>query len=171
MIAILMGVTASGKTTVAEALMHRTGWTFAEGDDYHSAANKKKMHAGQPLTDEERAPWLAALHGVLQKWVHDGTKGVMTCSALKESYRRALVDGLPEGAVRFVLLEVPRAELEERLERRTGHFMSPALLNSQLDTLEVPGSALHVHAVGDPGAVAEAVLEGLGVAHRAHSPA
>lgn len=169
MIAILMGVTGSGKTTVAEALMHRTGWRFAEGDDYHPAANKAKMHAGQELTDEDRAPWLAALHGVLERWVREGTKGVMTCSALKESYRRALVDGLPEGAARFVLLEVPRSELEERLERRTGHFMNPALLDSQLQTLEVPGDAVHVRAVGDPGAVAEAVMEGLGIARRARS--
>ncbi len=167
MIAVLMGVTASGKTTVAEALIHRTGWTFAEGDDYHSAANKQKLHAGQPLTDEDRAPWLASLHGVLETWVREGTQGVMTCSALKESYRRALVDGLPEEAVRFVLLEVPREELEERLERRTGHFMSPALLDSQLETLEIPGDALHVRSVGDPGAVVQLVLEGLGVARRA----
>ena len=167
MIAILMGVTASGKSTIAEALVNRTGWAFAEGDDYHPPANKQKMHAGIPLTDEDRVPWLAALHGVLQGWARENKDGVMTCSALKESYRLTLVDGLPEGAAKFVLLEVPKEELEERLEHRTGHFMSPALLDSQLATLEIPGSALHVRAVGDPGAVVELVLEGLGVAHRA----
>lgn len=164
MIAVLMGVTASGKTTIAQVLAGRAGWTFAEGDDYHPARNKQKLQAGQPLTDEDRAPWLAALHKVLLGWVRDGVQGVMACSALKESYREALVKDLPEGAVRFVLLEVPRGELEERLERRTGHFMNPVLLDSQLDTLEVPGNAVHVRAVGDPGAVAQAVLEGLGIA-------
>ena len=163
MIAIVMGVTASGKSTVARALANRTGWAFAEGDDYHPPANKQKMHAGVPLTDEDRAPWLAALHGVLQGWIRDKQDGVMTCSALKESYRLTLVDGLPEGAAKFVLLEVSKEELEARLLHRTGHFMSPALLDSQLATLEVPGEALRIRAVGDPGAVAESVLEGLGV--------
>ena len=167
MIAILMGVTASGKSTIAEVLTNRTGWEFAEGDDYHSPANKQKMHAGVPLTDADRAPWLAALHGVLQGWVEKKTNGVMTCSALKESYRLTLVDGLPKDAYRFVLLEVPKEELEERLRERTGHFMSPALLDSQLTTLEVPGNALHIRAVGDPGAVVESVLEGLGIAKHA----
>ena len=167
MIAILMGVTASGKTTIAEALVKRTGWEYAEGDDYHSEANKQKMHAGIPLTDEDRAPWLQALHGVLLGWVRDGKNGVMTCSALKNEYRNTLAADLPDGAIRWVLLEVPRQELVDRLKRRTGHFMSPALLDSQLATLEIPGNAVHIHAVGDTGAVVEDVLEQLGVAQKA----
>ena len=167
MIAILMGVTASGKTTIAEALVKRTGWEYAEGDDYHPDANKQKMHAGIPLTDEDRAPWLQALHGVLVGWVRDGKNGVMTCSALKGEYRRTLTADLPEDAIRFVLLEVPRQELVDRLKHRTGHFMNPALLDSQLATLEIPGNAVHIRAVGDAGAVVENVLEQLGVAQKA----
>ncbi len=167
MIAILMGVTASGKSTIANELVRQTGWAFAEGDDFHSEANKRKMHAGTPLSDADRAPWLEALHGVLAGWVRDGKNGVMTCSALKESYRVTLVKGLPEGAVRFVLLEVPREELVKRLARRTGHFMSPALLDSQLATLEVPGDALHITAMGNVGAVARDILSRLGAANKA----
>ncbi len=167
MIAVLMGVTASGKSTIANELVKQTGWEFAEGDDYHSEANKAKMHAGVPLSDADRAPWLKALHGVLAGWVREGKNGVMTCSALKESYRVTLVNGLPEGAVRFVLLEVPREELEKRLAHRTGHFMSPALLDSQLATLEVPGDALRIKAVGDVGAVARDILNQLGAANKA----
>ncbi len=164
MIALLMGVTASGKSTIANELVKETGWEFAEGDNYHSDANKAKMHAGTPLTDEDRAPWLGALHGVLAGWVRDGKNGIMTCSALKQSYRVTLESGLPADALRFVLLEVPRAELVRRLQSRKGHFMNPKLLDSQLATLENPGDALHIHAVGDPRAVAADILRQLGVA-------
>ena len=167
MIAILMGVTASGKTTIAEALVKRTGWEYAEGDDYHPQANKQKMHAGIPLTDEDRAPWLQALHQVLLGWVRDKKNGVMTCSALKDDYRKTLTAELPDDAIRFVLLEVPRQELVDRLKHRAGHFMNPALLDSQLATLEIPGDAVHIKAVGDAGAVVEDLLEQLGVAQKA----
>lgn len=161
MIIILMGVTASGKSTIAAELVRRTGWSFAEADDYHSEANKLKMHAGIPLTDADRAPWLASLHQVIVNWYRDGSDGIMTCSALKQGYRNTLTQGIPSGVCRFVLLEAPPEVLEERLRERPGHFMNPDLLRSQLDTLEPPKDALCVDATAAPSAVAENILNQL----------
>ncbi len=161
MIAILMGVTSSGKSTIAAELVRLTGWSYAEGDDYHSAANKAKMHSGMPLTDEDRVPWLASLHDVIASWVRNGQNGIMTCSALKQAYRDVLTKDIPEGACRFVLLEVPVAILKQRIESRSGHFMNPDLLQSQLDTLELPQSALRVDATGPPQVVAQNILNKL----------
>jgi gluconokinase len=120
MIAILMGVTSSGKSTIAHELVALTGWKFAEGDDYHSEANRQKMHAGIPLTDEDRIPWLASLHEVILGWFRNGDSGVLTCSALKQSYRDQLVKDLPHDACRFVLLDVPIEVLRERISHRPG---------------------------------------------------
>jgi gluconokinase len=136
MIAIVMGVSGSGKSYLAERLAKATGWDFAEGDDYHSAANKAKMHAQTPLTDEDRLPWLDALHAVMAGWHAAGKSGILTCSALKVSYRARLTAGIPE--IRFIWLDPPRALLEQRLANRPGHFMPAALLDSQLATLEPP---------------------------------
>lgn len=158
MIAILMGVSGAGKSTVAKALVAATGWNFAEGDDYHSAANRQKMQSGTPLTDDDRAPWLAALHEVLAGWAARGENGVMTCSALKEQYRATLAADLPVGSYRFVLLEAPKEELKKRLEARSGHFMNPDLLNSQLATLEVPQDALRIENSGSPESLAQKIL-------------
>ncbi len=146
MIVVIMGVTGTGKSTIAEELVRRTGWAFAEGDDYHSVDNVAKMKAGVPLTDTDRAPWLAALHEVLLGWQRAGQSGVMTCSALKECYRQTLREGIDGAAFRFVLLEVPKDVLIERLQHRPGHFMNPALLDSQLATLEMPQDAIRVNA-------------------------
>jgi gluconokinase len=161
MIAILMGVTSSGKSTIARELVALTGWKFAEGDDYHSEANRKKMHAGIPLTDEDRAPWLATLHEVIRGWFRNGDSGVLTCSALKQSYRDQLAKDLPHEAYRFVLLDVPIEVLRERISHRPGHFMNPALLDSQIQTLELPQDALRIDATADPAAVARNILNRL----------
>lgn len=161
MIAILMGVTGSGKTTIAQELQKLTGWEYAEGDDYHSEANRAKMHAGIPLTDEDRAPWLASLHQVLRGWYEKGQSGILTCSALKQSYRDALVNGLPAEDWRFVLLQVPKEELMRRLQHRAGHYMNPALLDSQLQTLEEPKDAIRVDATGAEQEIAQRVLQSL----------
>ncbi|HUY81237.1 MAG TPA: gluconokinase [Acidobacteriaceae bacterium] len=165
MIAIVMGVTACGKSTIAAELVKLTGWKLAEGDDFHSAANKKKMQSGVPLNDADRAPWLASLHDAILGWIRDGESGVMTCSALKQSYRDALTSGTPEGACRFVLLDVPVDALKKRIRSRTGHYMNPGLLQSQLDTLEVPHDALRVDATGAPADIAKNILIQLAPEH------
>jgi gluconokinase len=161
MIAILMGVTGSGKTTVANELVAITGWKYAEGDDYHSEANRGKMHAGIPLTDEDRIPWLASLHEVILAWLRNGESGILTCSALKQWYRDLLVKDVRTSAYRFVLLDVPVATLETRMENRRGHYMNPALLDSQLQTLEMPHDALRVDATEPPKIVAAKILSQL----------
>jgi len=161
MIVILMGVTGSGKTTIANELIALTGWKYAEGDDYHSEANRRKMHAGIPLTDEDRIPWLASLHEVILGWLHTGDSGVLTCSALKQWYRDLLVKDVPASAYRFVLLDVPVATLEDRMRQRRGHYMNPALLESQLQTLEMPHDALRVDATELPAIVAGKILSQL----------
>jgi gluconokinase len=143
-ILVLMGVTGSGKTTIGTKLATAEHWEYAEGDDYHSDANKAKMHAGIPLTDEDRAPWLASLHEVLLGWHRSGKSGVMACSALKQSYRDELSAGIPGTELHFVLLEVSREVLQQRLAARKNHYMSPALLDSQIATLETPRDAIRV---------------------------
>jgi gluconokinase len=141
-IVIVMGVSGSGKSYLAGKLAEATGWAFAEGDDYHSAANKAKMAAGVPLTDADRSPWLDTLHQLLAGWHAGGQSGILTCSALKESYREHLIAGLPDA--RFVWLDPPRSVLAERMAHRPGHFMPPALLDSQLATLEPPTGVLRL---------------------------
>jgi gluconokinase len=156
MIVIVMGVSGSGKSYLASHLAEVTGWPFAEGDDYHSDANKAKMAAGIPLTDADRAPWLESLHQVLLAWHTSGSPGILTCSALKESYRQQLAAGLPEA--RFVWLDPPRAVLMERLAHRPGHFMPPELLDSQLATLEPPAGVLRLDGSEPIGAEIARVL-------------
>ena len=161
MIVIVMGVTGTGKTTIGTLLASREGWHYAEGDDYHSEANKAKMHAGIPLNDEDRAPWLATLHEVLLGWYKSGESGVLTCSALKQSYRDLLGEDLPHNAYRFVWLKVSRDVIAERLSHRAGHYMNPALLDSQLATLEPPTDALVISAEGTPEETVALILKQL----------
>lgn len=161
MIVILMGVSGSGKTTIANELVALTGWKNAEGDDYHSEANRRKMHSGIPLNDEDRIPWLESLHEVILGWLRTGDSGVLTCSALKQWYRDLLVKDVPASAYRFVLLEVPVATLDARMRQRPGHFMNPALLESQLETLEMLHDALRAPATEAPATVAAKILSQL----------
>lgn len=163
MIVIVMGVSGSGKTTLAHALVKLTGWQFAEGDDYHSAANREKMASGIPLTDADREPWLATLHELIIGWQQHGESGVLTCSALKQAYRDALIVGLPVDTYRFVLMEAPKELIAERMLTRSGHFMPAVLLDSQLATLEPPADALHVSALQSPETEARYVLDALGI--------
>jgi gluconokinase len=162
MIVIVMGVTGTGKTTIGRGLSERTGWQFAEGDDYHSEANKQKMHAGIPLTDEDRGPWLAALHELLDGWFQRRESGILACSALKQSYRETLITGIPHDAYRFVMLQVSREHIAERLAHRIDHYMNPALLDSQFATLEAPSDALVVSDEGTPEETIGLILKGLG---------
>jgi gluconokinase len=162
MIVVVMGVSGSGKSTLAARLVERTGWAFAEGDDYHSEANRAKMAGGTPLTDEDRLPWLDTLHAVLAGWQAAGESGILTCSALKQSYRERLLGGV-DGA-RLVWLDPARTLLEERLATRTGHYMNPRLLDSQLATLEAPVGefVLHITTGESADVLAERVLGWLG---------
>lgn len=163
MIAIVMGVSGSGKSTVAQALADITGWQFAEGDDYHTAEAKAKMHARIPMTDADRAPWLAKLHEVILRWYEAGENGIITCSALKQAYRDTLAKDVAKDAYRFVFVDAPYEVIAERLKARTGHFMSPDLLASQVATLEIPTDAIKVDATEDPAVSAKKLAAELGV--------
>src|SRR5271156_3808488 len=159
MILVLMGVTGSGKTTIGKLLAAETGWRYADADDFHSEANKAKMHAGTPLTDEDRKPWLATLHQLLLGWYEAGISGILGCSALKQSYRDVLTPQIPPLNIRFMLLDVSRPVLEARLRARKNHYMSPELLQSQLDTLEIPPDLTHVNAEGPPPKIVQEILD------------
>lgn len=142
MVILLMGVAGSGKTTVGRTLATALGWSFYDADDFHPAANIAKMSAGQPLTDADRAPWLAALRAHLDACLARGESAVVACSALKASYRAALIaDPLN---IRLVHLAGDPALLAARMHSRPGHYMKPEMLASQLDALEPPADALTV---------------------------
>ena len=134
-ILVIMGVSGSGKSTLAGVLAGRLGWPLEEGDDLHPAANVAKMEKGIPLTDEDRRPWLELVRDWIVARQDAGEPGVVTCSALRRSYR----DILARPGVEFVHLAGTRHDLEERLGRRLGHFMPASLLDSQLETLEPLG--------------------------------
>ncbi len=153
MFVIVMGVSGSGKTTIGKGLAERLGYRFYEGDDFHTAGNVAKMAAGIPLTDEDRAGWLRALAGVIRDDLRRGEGGVMACSALKEKYRAVL--RVDPRLVKFVYLKGSYEVIRERLERRTGHYMSPALLQSQFEALEEPEDEW----VADIGLRPEEVIE------------
>ena len=130
---VVMGVAASGKTTVAEGLAQTLPATYLEADTFHPEANIAKMSIGIPLTDEDRWPWLSAMRDALAS--HD--RVVVTCSALKKSYRDLLRSA---GSVQFVFLAIDRSMAHDRIAARKGHFMTARMLDSQFATLEVPGS-------------------------------
>ncbi|WP_459675399.1 gluconokinase [Acidisoma sp. 7E03] len=134
---IVMGVSGSGKSTIAADLAQRLGWPMIEGDDLHPAANIAKMSQGIPLTDADRTPWLETIAARIDDWRRAGQQGVVTCSSLKRAYRDILRAGHKD--VRFVYLNGSYDLLYGRMQHRTRHFMPPALLQSQFDTLEVPG--------------------------------
>ena len=134
---ILMGVSGSGKTTIGARLARALGSEFVEGDDLHPPENVKRMTAGIPLTDDDRRGWLLAIAARLREAKRARIGLVVSCSALKRSYRD-LLRSVGETEVRFVYLAGSRALLAERLAQRRGHFMPPSLLESQLSILEEP---------------------------------
>ena len=163
MIIVVMGVSGSGKTTIGKLLAEREGAVFADADDYHPIANKEKMHAGHPLNDEDRQPWLERLNVLLRDWHERGQSGVLACSALKESYRQTLSAHMPAGAVHFVLLEGSRELIAQRMQRRHHEFMNAKLLDSQFATLEQPKDAVRVKNDRSPDDVVAEIFEKLGI--------
>jgi carbohydrate kinase (thermoresistant glucokinase family) len=143
-VVILMGVAGSGKTVIGRALAEILRYRFVDGDDYHPVANVDRMRRGDPLTDTDRAPWLADLHNVVARAIDRRESLVLACSALKQSHRQRLAAGLR--TVRFVHLTADEPTLLRRLEVRPGHFAGPALLASQMATLEQPTEAFVVDA-------------------------
>ena len=157
---VVMGVSGSGKTTVGQALAERTGWRFADGDDFHPPANVEKMRAGVPLDDEDRRPWLLRLNGLLRDAVAREEPIVIACSALREPYRALLAAGLP--GLLFVHLAGSPAMIEERLAGRAHRYMPASLLASQFATLEPPAEALTLDAAQPVSRLVDAILERLG---------
>jgi carbohydrate kinase (thermoresistant glucokinase family) len=158
---ILMGVSGSGKTTIGTQLADELGWEFFDGDEFHPAANIDKMAQGTPLTDEDRWPWLRALHDFIHERLIVGVPAVVACSALKADYRRILLDG-NQGA-QLVYLKGRRELIRRRLEERAGHFFNAELLASQFDALEEPSpdEALHVSIDQPPEAIVETIKQSL----------
>ncbi len=143
MIVLLMGVSGVGKTTIGELVAKRLGWRFVEGDDYHPRENVAKMAAGIPLEDADRWPWLDALNQALRK----ERDAVVTCSALKESYRRRLLEGIDH--VLLVYLHGSKALIAARIAARKHRYMPASLLDSQFATLEPPARALRIDVAAD----------------------
>ena len=159
---IVMGVSGSGKSTVAEALSARLGWRCADADRFHPASNVAKMSAGQPLTDEDRWPWLAAIAAHIDKARVEGRHAIVSCSALKRVYRDILIGNRDN--VRLVLLDGTKDEIFARMSARKDHFMPLSLLESQFATLERPGAderPVVVAIAGSPVEIAEAIVTGL----------
>jgi gluconokinase len=138
---IVMGVSGSGKSTIGEALAKRLSWRYEDGDKFHPAGNVAKMAAGQPLTDEDRWPWLRAIADQIDRLSAAGVRSVIACSALRRVYRDILVHGRQD--VRLVYLNGSQALIADRLSRRKGHFMPQGLLTSQFTTLEPPTADEH----------------------------
>jgi gluconokinase len=159
MILIVAGVSGSGKTTVGAMLAGRLHWPFADADDFHPAANIEKMRSGIPLTDEDRRPWLRAIAAWMDERIAGDESAVMTCSALKRSYRDALLGGRP--GVRMVFLAPDREVLAKRLAARQGHFFSGQLLGTQLDALEPPQpdeNVITVNPVSNPADTVASII-------------
>jgi gluconokinase len=157
-----MGVSGVGKTTVAEGISAALGWTFAEGDDFHPEANVAKMRAGQPLTDEDRWPWLRRIGAWMAEEVDAGRSGVVTCSALRRAYRDLLREGRPE--VTFCHLTADPDLVGERVSHRSGHYMPASLLPGQLallEPLEPDEPGVVVPTDGEPAEVIARALAGL----------
>ncbi|HEY1454070.1 MAG TPA: gluconokinase [Roseiarcus sp.] len=160
---VVMGVSGSGKTTVAELLAKQLGWQFVEGDRLHPPANVEKMRQGIPLTDADRVPWLDRIGEELKRWAAEGRSGVLTCSALRRAYRDRIRLARPD--VRFVYLKGSEALIKGRVGARHHEYMPASLLRSQFEALEEPAPdepVITVDAVGSAEAEVAAVIAALG---------
>lgn len=158
-VVIVMGVSGSGKTTVGRLLADRTGWTFVDADDHHPPANVAKMTRGEPLTDEDRMPWLKRLRALIDDALATDAPMVLACSALKQRYRQVL--GIGDPRVTLVYLRGDEARIAERMRARSDHFFRPALLHSQFEALEEPEDALVVDVDAAPEAITSAIVGAL----------
>lgn len=156
MVVILFGVSGAGKTTVGRLLAGATGYRFHDADDFHPPGNVKKLRNGVPLDEDDRGPWLRSLAAAIDAWLMRGENVVLACSALKRKHRKCL-ERSPE--VRFVYLRGTYNLIAERLNRRRGHFMHPALLQNQFATLQepAPGEAVVVDCGNDPAGAVEQI--------------
>ena len=157
MIVIIFGVSGADKTTIGKLLARELGWRFVEADDFHPAANIEKMRSGQPLTDEDRWPWLDCLRKQIERSLSAGENAVLACSALKRIYRDRLRSS---DEVKFVFLRGDYALVEKQLRSRHGHFMDANLLQSQFDDLEEPQPDENVLAIElgrTPGKIVEKI--------------
>jgi gluconokinase len=157
MIVVVAGVAGSGKSTVGTLLAGRLGWPFTDADSLHPAANVAKMHAGHPLTDADRRPWMAEVTARIDGYLEAGESAVLACSLLKRYYRDQLTAGRP--TVRIVFLEVSRELLTARLDHRHGHFFPVALLDSQLADLEPPDPAERLLVVTETGQAPAVIVD------------
>ena len=154
-VVVVMGVAGCGKTTVGRLLAAALGAAFEEGDAFHDPANVEKMRSGAPLTDADRAPWLARLAGHIDTWLAEGRKTVLACSALKARYREALIGARP---VALVHLAGPEPLIRARLQSRRDHYMPASLLASQFAALEPPADAITVAIAEAPEAIVSNIL-------------
>jgi carbohydrate kinase (thermoresistant glucokinase family) len=169
MIVIVAGVSGSGKTTVGALLAGRMHWPFADADGFHPAANVEKMRAGTPLTDDDRWPWLRSIAAWMDERAALGESAVVTCSALRRSYRDLLLGGRPEA--RMVFLATDPEVITRRLAARVGHFFPGQLLSSQLQALEPPQPDERVLTVvpgDDPAVTAQSIIALLCLAEGDH---
>jgi gluconokinase len=153
---VVMGVSGSGKTTVGQALAERLGWAFYDADNFHPKENVAKMSSGTPLTDKDREPWLGALNQLIAENLEEKKSLVVACSALKEKYRQHLAKG-HENKTQFVYLEGDFETIYTRMQTRQ-HFMKPAMLQSQFDTLEEPSNAIVVDIRQSNGEIIDDIL-------------
>ena len=160
MILLIMGVTGCGKTTLAKLLSDRLDWVFVEGDDFHSLQNKQKMHAGIPLSEADRIPWLTSIHEELLRQQGAGRNVVLACSALKESYRHLLAQDL---AMQAVYLQGSRELIQARLHSRRGHFAGEKILADQFASLEPPQNATIASIDQPPEEIAQQIISALGL--------
>lgn len=142
MIILVMGVSGSGKTTIAKKLAESLGWEFRDADDFHSQENIEKMRRGMALDDADRLPWLQKIQDLIKQYLSENRNLVLTCSALKENYRQILI--INKQFVKLVYLKGSFDIINQRLKERRNHFMSEKLLQSQFDTLEEPADAITV---------------------------
>jgi gluconokinase len=160
---VLMGVSGCGKTSVGQSLSAELGWSFYEGDEFHSPEDVEKMSIGIPLNDEDRAPWLEALHDLITEQLQAGENLILTCSALKAKYRQQLQEDI-EGVL-FVYLDGDFELIWSRMHTRDDHYMRPEMLKSQFNILEIPLNAMQINIDQPITAIVQEIIECLETEH------